>query len=285
MNLTFGSDPEFFAVNKNDICIPPIYFRKFLGLKPIKDDKKHPIYVNTLDGVKIHQDGAAFEFTIPPFKTAKECKHFINQGLDSLNDLISKFGFNIYTKPVVNFDPNEYYLKQDEDFKDCVRFGCDKDWDAWEYNPEGSEEINVENHKYRYGGGHWHTSGDDYLWKYILPAVKLFSLYLGNYGIANTLYPELEKIRATRYGMPGKFRPQKYPNGIKGVEYRTLSNSWCTLSEDLINGMIKQTYKMVETLHNPTKAEELLNNFGKKTIQAIVNSDQQLASEILGELN
>ena len=288
MNLNFGSDPEFFASyseNDKDYCVPPIYFRKFLGLKPIKDDPKHPVYALTSDGVKIHQDGAAFEFTLPVFHTAKECKKLIDQGLDALNDLVSKFNYNIYTKPVIYFDPTKMYKDQDPDFKTCVSFGCDRDWDAWEYFKEGSDEINVENHPYRYGGGHWHVSGDDLISKYILPCTKLFSLFIGNYFIANTPYPELEKIRANRYGMPGKFRPQKYPDGTKGLEYRTPSNSWLSLSEDKINGMIEQTYKAVETLHDSNKAEYLLSTFGQKTIDAIVNSNQQLATEILGELN
>jgi hypothetical protein len=287
MNLIFGSDPEFFAVyNKNgeEYCVPPVYFHKYLGVNHIIEDKKHPVFIQTKDGVIIHQDGAAFEFGIPVFKSAKECQFYINQGLEELNNLVSKFGFEVYTKPVVKFDPERFYRDQDRDFKECVIFGCDRDWDAFDYQNYNSDVFSVETHPYRYGGGHLHISGDDSLKDLFLPAIQLLALYCGNYFIANTPYPEQEKIRAFHYGKPGKFRPQRYKDGTVGVEYRTPSNSWLSLNENLMEGMLEHAKMALETLHNVEKAKRLMNQFAEITINTIVTSDQEKAKSILAEL-
>lgn len=288
LDITFGTDPEFFVSYEQDgkqFCVPPIFFKKFLGVNPIVPDKKHPIYIKTPNKILIHQDGAAFEFNVPTFKNAEQCKNLINEGLVYLTDFANQYGYTSYTRPVIYFDPVKYFIEQDEEFQDCVIFGCDRDWDAFDYVNYNSDELNVINHPYRYGGGHLHISTKSFSLKpLILPAIKLMALFVGNYFIANSPCPEEEKLRAFHYGKPGKFRPQKYPDGSEGIEYRTPSNSWLSLSVDKMQEMLEQAKKALYVLQDMDKTAKLIERFGNETISAIVDCNQDLANNILLDL-
>lgn len=285
MNLTFGSDPEFFASYEQDgkdfVC-PPVHFKKYFNVLPVVDHFKHPEYIHVNNGVIIHQDGVAFEMKIPPVKKPIELFNYVQNSLDSLNDLVSKFGFNVYTKPTINFDINRWE-NEDEEFRECLIFGCDRDWDAFNYENYNSPEIDASFHPFRYGGGHLHISGEDFLGKYPLPAIQILACTVGNFVTANSYYPELDKQRVFLYGKPGKFRPQNYPDGSVGIEYRTPSNSWLT-HLDLIEGVFHYATKAVEYLKNPKIGGKIINDFSENSIKAIMNYDLNLAKQNLSGL-
>jgi hypothetical protein len=288
MPLTFGSDPEFFASYEEsgkEYCVPPIYFMRN-GLNPVDiSNPKHPIFVNTKNGLKIHMDGVAFEFTIPPVKKVSELKELIEQGLYELSILVGNFGYKVSTKPTINFDVKKFFKQQDMLFQQCVIFGCDPDEDAFDYINYKSMELNVEDHPYRYGGGHLHLSGDDIIKEYPIPAVRMLAMTVGNLCVSQSLFPELDKLRSFHYGKPGKYRIQKYPDGTTGIEYRTPSNSWLTLEEEKMNNVFNLAEKAIRILHDVPLARKYLKEYTQPTIKAITTTDKELAERILGEIN
>jgi hypothetical protein len=264
---------------------------KFCGINFIEQDKaeKHPIYIKNND-FSWMQDGVAWELTVRhPVKTAKEMHTIINDSLNCLEEYFSKLKYkgdsiSLYKKPVVDINPVEYYpFLEEERIHQGFIFGCDPDLDAivQEYR---CQTIDVFTHLFRYGGGHIHVSGDDNLQKFINITVKLLAITAGNFCVANSPYPDAEKQRATTYGRPGRYRPQNYPDGSKGVEYRSPSNSWTSFSEEKIEELFDWINKAVYYLSNPDIGENIIKENLSDTISAITNADQNLAKSILENL-
>lgn len=288
--LKFGCDPEVFSVINNEV-ISPAMLEKFSGLKFLRTDNldKHPVYIENKDFRWI-QDGVAFELNIcHPVTTPKEMFDIIKNSVECLEETVSKLNFegeklSIYKKPVVGINPEKYFPFLNENkIKQGFIFGCDPDQDA--IRPDyHCETVDVISHLFRYGAGHLHTSGAEEF-KYLIElAVKYFALTVGNFCISNSPYPEQEKQRATTYGKPGRFRPQTYPDGSFGIEYRTPSNSWISLGLDKYEELFYWAEKAVWLLQNPKFGIEKLENFLSPTVDAIVNADQKLASEILTQI-
>jgi hypothetical protein len=290
--LNFGTDPEFFAVYERDdkeYAISPALLELYSGIKPIIEDRKHPIYLNYND-FSWMQDGVAFESTYKKvFKNARELFTTVNNSLDCLNEFISKLNFDgkeikLYKKPVVNIEPQLYLpLLSDQKVFQGFIFGCDPDKDASDINYK-CKTVDVFNHEYRYGGGHLHISGISDLHEKILISIKLMACTVGLFHVANSPYPELEKQRATTYGKPCRYRPQIYKDGTLGIEYRTPSNSWLSFPIEKIEEMIEWVNKAVFYLVNPQIGEEILNELFTEVCLSITNSDQDSARKILSQL-
>lgn len=290
MSLMFGCDPEVFAV-VNGKAISPAMMEKFSGIKILETDmsEKHPVYIKNND-FSWMQDGVAWELTIRhPIKTAKEMHSILNNSLQCLEEYFSKLnykgdGISLFKQPVVDIDPFEYYpfLNENKIHQGFI-FGCDPDRDAIvpEYR---CKEMDVFTHLFRYGGGHIHISGAEELQKYILIAVKLLAITVGNFCVMNSPFPDAEKQRATTYGRPGRYRPQRYPSGEFGVEYRSPSNSWISFSEDKIEELFSWVNKAVYYLQNPDIGTKIIKENLDNTVSAITNADQNLAKSILGNL-
>jgi len=183
---------------------------------------------------------------------------------------------------VVGIDPERYVpLLDNERIYQGFIFGCDKDYDAI-LSDYVCETQDVTTHKYRYAGGHCHTSGCKFFEHYI-PAIKLMAVCVGNYFIANSPYPDLERQRALTYGRPGRYRIQKYRNGDSGLEYRTPSNSWLSFPLSGYEEMIRMTELAVHFLE--TERIDIIQNYLDDTIKAITTADQTLARKILEEIN
>lgn len=285
--LTFGTDPEFFLSykeNNKEYCVPPVYFLEEIGVVPEIKDKKHPVFIKTPMGIKIHMDGCAFEFAVPTFKNAKEAKSILDEGLFYLEEFGSKYNFKLYKKPTINFDVQKFIFNQSEHFQNCCVFGCDRDWDAFDYINYNSETVDAFSHPKRYGGGHLHISGIYNLENIVLPLVKTLALYVGNFITANSLFPVEDNERTFLYGKPGKFRPQQYPDGQIGIEYRTPSNMWASFPEETIQEFLNHAERAVNLVQEENKCIKLLNKFSKDTVLAITNSNKELALNILKEL-
>ena len=288
-NLIFGGDPEYFASYKEnglDYVVPPVYFRTKLGIKPLVEDKKHPIFFD-IDGLKIHEDGVALEVAIKPQKTVTELHLGFIHAIDIMKEFVGKYGYDIYAKPTINFDVDKYNDESD-DFLMCLLFGCDPDFDAWNYN-EVQPIIDVLNHPYRYGGGHLHISGAKVFKDNPIDCIRLCSITIGNYVVGNSKYPELEKQRTFNYGKPGKFRVQEYgklfdniPNTDIGIEYRTPSNTWTT-DPEMAKGIEYWAYKMLEIMETG-KADKIIKDFGTDTIDGILSANQDKCKSILEAL-
>jgi hypothetical protein len=284
-NLTFGCDPEIFAAytfNNEDYVYPPIAFKRTLEVSPIIDDKKHPIYIKR-DNYNWMQDGVAFELTLKkPYKDVDKMFSAIAESIEDITKFLHEYKFRFFARPVVKFDPNLFYKNMDEEFKQCVIFGCDPDEDAIlpDYN---CQTFNVEKHPYRYGGGHFHIGSEDkdereIIWDNYNPFVKLLAITIGNTCIGNSEFLEEEKLRVFHYGKPGRFRKQPH-----GIEYRTPSNSWIQ-NKNTLEKMIDRTKVAFYWLNHPEEALKVIDNYLLLTIDAITNSDQNLSLYILEEL-
>jgi len=280
--LTFGSDPELFAkkiVNGKPFVVPPVFFRTELNYKIIREEPRHPVFkelkINENENIKIHEDGCAFELTVPPRHSMKEIFELIQQGYNGVDDIVKQYGLEKAVIPTINFDTNEFKNSGPE-FQECLIFGCDPDLDAFDYNRKQEVENALE-HPYRYGGGHIHISGSNLLEKFPLVAVKLLANTIGNFVTANTPMKKLDHLRVHRYGRPGKYRIQRYPNKTIGVEYRTPSNAW-TNSLELSEGIqYWAEIAVLKLLPNKAKAKEVMNAIEENTVKAIVNTDTGLA--------
>jgi len=286
MTLKFGIDPEFFCVDKDNLAISPALLEMECGLKPVIDDLKHPIYhINLEKNFSWMMDGVAFELTIlKPLDTAVEMYDIVNSSLDYLESKIKNLDgtLQLYKKPVVGINPDRYIpLLNNERIYQGFIFGCDKDNDAI-ISDYVCETQDVTSHKYRYAGGHFHTSGSKFFEHYI-PAIKLMAICMGNYFIANSLYPDLEKQRALTYGRPGRYRIQKYKNGDSGLEYRTPSNSWLSFPLSGYQEMFRMAELAVHFLE--TERVDIIRSYLDSTIKAITTADQNLARKILEEIN
>lgn len=290
--LNFGCDPEVFSsvnINGKQLVISPALMEKFCGLKFLyqDDEIKHPVYINTQE-YSWMQDGAAWEITLKrPHKNPSELYYILQNSYTHLEEFLSGFKYegmeiSLYKKPVININP-DWYLNYMDEIKiwQGFIFGCDPDRDA--FRPDYiCETLDVATHPFRYGGGHIHVSGEDSLAEYFIPATKIMAITVGNFCIANSPFPELEKQRALTYGRPGRYREQKYPDGSRGIEYRTPSNSWTTLPVEKVEELFDWVRKAVEFVKN--RRGDLIMNFGDQTVQAIINADKELASRILMEI-
>lgn len=286
MSIKFGADPEVFVTDEEGSVIPPAYFREYLGM-PFEPDRKHPRFL-VEDGITIHEDGAAFEFTLPPSESISELLKNIHRGYGLLQDKVLKnhleYGMKIV--PTINYDVERWLTyRENEDFFYSFQFGCDPHYLAWEPEKE-DEPVDAATHPYRYGGGHMHFSGLKVFKENPIMAVRAFDLTVGLAATAFSPVPELESIRTFRYGKAGVWRPQKYPDGSFGLEYRSISNSWTNPKNSVMSSAIEK-WAMIAVevlLPNLKKAEELIEKYRKPMLHAITIFDQGLAKEILVDL-
>ncbi len=282
--ITFGTDPEFWMVDSKDFCVPPIAIEREYGIKPVKDDVKHPVYIDTGKWY-VMMDGAAFEIGLKqPHKDSGGIYYSIQEALAATDKLASKLNLNTLVSPVVKFDPQKHYVDKDEKYQQAVIFGCDPDKDIFDINYE-CKTIDVSNHGYRYGGGHWHVGHRDprivkIMQANIEPAIKLLAIFVGNTVVSRCLNPELERQRGEYYGKAGRFRTPPH-----GIEYRTPSNSWIS-NRYTIEDMIRATRTAMYWLFHPNQGGKMIiDTYAEPTIQAINSTDRRLASDILNKVN
>jgi hypothetical protein len=291
--MLYGTDPEVFActkMNNRNFVVSPALLEVDNQIKPCGGNIKHPVYIDK-EEFSWMMDGVAFELTVKrPLNSAKEMHSIINNSLDCLNSYISKLVWNgeklkVVKKPVVFINSSDYIenLENEKIYQGFI-FGCDADEDGieTEYNCEISDVLS---HPFRYGGGHIHFSGNKKLYDLPRPSVQLLALFVGNFCVANSPYPALERMRAETYGKPGRYRQQIYPNGDKGLEYRTPSNSWISYNLNKMEELFNIAERAVSFLDNFDKGLELIKEFLPDTIKSIKNADKNLANKILQEIS
>jgi len=297
--ILFGSDPEGFYTRIGEdgfpYVVPPAKYRMDHKLQTNMTDPKHPVFAvaEGVNGVvKLIEDGAAFELTVPPSTNIDTLYQDIQLGYDLAGDIAKEFGHFVSIVPTINFDTNEFRDKE-ESFRQCLIFGCDPDMDVFEmegldlrcahvFQPgEGAMD-----HKYRYGGGHIHISGCELFQTKPLLAVKMFAFLLGNLVTFLSPMKELDHLRTYRYGRPGRFRIQNYGhkfNGMewtdKGIEYRTPSNAWTTdlpLGKKLADAVrVAAEY----ILPNDHLMENIIGCIQDSTVDAVMNGNPELAEK------
>ena len=277
----FGTDPEVFIVDSDKNCIPPAALKEDFGMEFV-DDK---IMIDGGDWTII-EDGAATEINLKPSNESDIIGDRIKRALAELKRVMEKeYDLETIVFPTVSFDTKKYWEERGEEFRDCVRFGCDPDLDI--YSGEYSTEISADNVPERYGGGHIHMQAPkDNLGLFdetYYHTTLLMDLIVGNSAVAfkrpDILWNEAEKKRLKYYGRPGKIRLQEYPDGTKGIEYRTPSNFWI-INPSFTEGLLTLMNTVFNLSQNPTDASKILglpylnnapkNIIGFKTKRAFV---------------
>jgi len=229
-DTVFGTDPEMFIVDKSGNCVPPAALKEDFGLDFV--DEKTLILA---DDWKIIEDGAATEINIRPSNNLDTIFERINAAKNAATEFVKDgFGLNTLIRPTVLFNLDKYWKGRGENFRDCVRFGCDPDLDI--YSGEYSVEIDSSKINERYGGGHIHMQAplnEPSLYEDIFyHAARLMDILVGNTGVAikrpDNSWTCEEKSKLKYYGRPGRIRLQNYPDGNRGIEYRVPSNYWIT---------------------------------------------------------
>lgn len=292
--IVFGTDPEGFYTDGRKV-IPPAKYRLDFGFPVGYDEQdyghRHPIFAvapGNGGDVKLIEDGAAFELTVPPALSMKELMDSIAVGYELARGIAAQFGNSIAIVPTIPFDTEEF-RDRSEEFKESLLFGCDPDRDVFEILGLMPEVESVEDallHPWRYGGGHEHISGVRLFQEKPLPSVQLLAMTVGNLVTAESTQKELDRMRVYRYGRPGRFRIQEYGklfNNIPwtdvGIEYRTPSNNWTT-SPSLAFKMEETIRDLVDRiLPSDSLIERIINEFREPTIQAVMSGNSELASQ------
>lgn len=290
--LIWGSDPETAAVYKKDgetYVLPPYFLRTYRGVG-ITPNGKHPIFVQEKDAGIIHEDGAAFEFSVAPSTNFRELWERIQRCAELTSERILA-NFPQDCEPTLSFLPAvafdvERWKEEGEDFRMATMFGCDPQRDAFDFERE-DHVVDASEHPFRYFGGHMHVSGSPAILKDVVRAVKLMAITAGCAGIAYSDVPALENRRLFKYGLPGTFRVQDYgsdnPFGKDyryGIEYRTISCRWAgnwELAETINRWMEIGIRNLIET----KLGDEILQDWENFAVRAITNTDRDLAHEIL----
>jgi len=257
----FGTDPEVFVVDNDGQCIPPAALREDFGVNFV-DEKT----ILEEDDWKIIEDGAATEINIMPSNNIDTINDRIYRALRGIKSFVAEnFDLNTTVYPTVPFDTKKYWEERDESFRDCVRFGCDPDLDV--YSGQFSKEIAADNVPERFGGGHIHMQAplDDLAFfedKYFHVA-RLMDILVGNTCVAikrpDKNWYEAEMKRLKFYGKPGKIRLQEYPDGTKGIEYRTPSNFWIT-NPNVTFSLLTLMNSVFSLSQNPEDASHFLED-------------------------
>jgi len=289
-----GADPEFFYINKGEFdefpinySIPPVVFRKKKLLTPIRVfNRRHYVFWEEGNYV-LHEDGAAFELTTPPFNNIIEMRESV---LAIINEAQKDLGIEFTIIPAAKFIIPEKYVNDKEFIKAC-EFGCNPDIEG--YMPEinlTTHTISAEDIPFRFGGGHIMIEFPEELKELMMNYHDIFSQFLaitvGLRMIAFTKFPELIKERAKYYGTPCKYRDNKLHKGL--FEYRTPSNEWLLFNEQQLLE-IENGINIALTLFHAR--DELARNFLKNYIdnvakiiyKADVNSAKKLVDKIRKE--
>jgi len=259
-DTVFGTDPEVFIVNDGGWCIPPVALKEdynldYLRAKTLLEDEDW----------KIIEDGAATEINIAPSDNVSEIFDRLGRAYNAVQKLAESFKLKAVVYPTVPFDLKKYWQKRGENFRDCVRFGCDPDLDI--YSGEYSVETDSSKIPERYGGGHIHMQAplnNPTLFEEIFyHATRLMDILVGNTGVAinrpSNDWVEAEKSRLKYYGRPGKIRLQDYGNNLRGIEYRVPSNFWIT-DDKIGNALLTLMNSVYNLCLNPSDASEILNS-------------------------
>ena len=260
-NTFFGTDPEIFVIDDGGNCVPPAALREDFGLVFV-DEKT----LLNGDEWSIIEDGAATEINLEPTDSSDVMNKRLEDAINGVTGFMKKnYDLDTWVFPTVPFDVIKYWKERGEDFRDCVRFGCDPDLDI--YSGKYSEETTADDVPERFGGGHIHMQAPPdnmgFFDEAYYHTTILLDFLVGNSAVAfkrpNNEWVAAEKKRLKYYGRPGKIRLQEYPDGTKGIEYRTPSNFWIT-NPKVANGLLTLMNTVFNVVQRPDDASKILDN-------------------------
>lgn len=206
----FGCDPECFILNTKT--------GQHVSAEGLIPGTKVEPYLVKHGAVQV--DGMAAEFNTDPTNNFKDWNRNIQAVINQLQKMLPKDHVLDFI-PSVNFKPEVFDNAPDK----AKELGCSPDFNAWtgEVNPPPAMHGNP---LLRTAAGHihigWCTDGDLTDMQHIMNCrdlVKQLDWYLGGWSVREDTDPTRRQL----YGRAGACRYKTY-----GVEYRVLSNFWCT---------------------------------------------------------
>ncbi|MEK7178278.1 MAG: hypothetical protein AAB721_01300 [Patescibacteria group bacterium] len=304
LNHTFGTDPEAFIFKelKRDTklglipnIIPPIALVKDYGAQYKNIKGKKVLIIE--DEFQWSEDGAAIELQMQPTDNKDTFWTRLQTAKNRLSNFLQTYELSATGHtPVGFFDTKKYWKNRDEEFQSCVIFGCDPDMFPSQYiklkleSFKENKELNVSNHKYRYGGGHIHIqapkNNPEIYEKNWQEASILFDFFAGLSYIINKNTPNittLELFRLKYYGKPGRIRLQRYSikPKILGIEYRVLPNTWTNNKE--ITEKLLTALDISAGIVEQNKAQNFVKEFEKeipKMYLTLLTLDKKTAKKL-----
>ena len=262
-NITIGSDPEFFIIDKDKKAFPS--FDLFEGTKEDPEDKGN--------GFAIVKDNVLIEMNIPPAPTREDFVRYMKEGKYMINSVLELRGLKLFSTDSMKYAPR--YLRHPEA---CV-FGCSAYKNAWEKGIFSAEDMS--HLPIRVSGTHLHVG-------YSLSEDCKISKKDMNRAIARAfdyfmVYPSRlihnDKFRSKYYGIYGCYRDTSY-----GLEVRALGGYF---SQDKYLGWIYDgIIKSVEFCSNLENIDKLkkVNSLYNETAQATVDKYYEILGINLTEL-
>ena len=250
-NVTFGCDPELFLKDKITRQWVPV-----CGL--LGGTKEKPKKVGR-KGHAIQEDNVMVEFNIPPARSAGEVVTSVNYVMEHLRHRLPQF--DLIIEASADFPP-----KALEGHPQAFRFGCDPDYNAWDRTINDAPNPNT---TIRTCGGHIHIGYDNSSMEDQIALIKAMDLFVG----VPLVVLDPDKVRKTRYGKAGAFRPKPY-----GVEWRVASNYWIK-TPALIQWAYNNTMKAVDYLNQGNTVVGLVG----KQVRHILDNGDEVAASILAD--
>lgn len=250
-NITIGSDPEVFLVDKiTGDFIPAI------GL--IGGTKEEPKYISSY-GHALQEDNVAAEINIPPVQTADEFMKNVNICLDYIREIIPG-NLDISTSPSAEFK------REHLNHPMAVAFGCDPDFNV--YTKECNEGIHDSSSNIRTIGCHFHIGYDNPAVSVSEKIVMAMDIFLG----IPSIFLDDDENRRMTYGRAGTFRFCTY-----GLEYRVLSG-FILSDKKYVDWAFDGIYKAIDFVNS---GKEVSKHYYNDIQNAINHSDKALAKIIM----
>lgn len=204
---TLGADPEVFLRDVKTGNIVPAFDR-------VGGTKQVPRPIPQLNkGFKYQEDGAAYEFNIPPQPSAALFSRAIMMALEGSNLMLLSLGLQLDTQYLAE----HRFSARELEHPFAQRIGCLEDNDAFKDGTPRQPWSALAFGSFRFCGGHVHYGYPQEL--NISPAIMAQLVYIFVHQPLMKWDPQ--NVRRNFYGSPGIFRAKPY-----GIEYRSMSNFW-----------------------------------------------------------
>lgn len=258
LNITVGSDPELFIINKKTNKVV-----SSIGLIP--GEKGNPYRTKDMpEGFGLEIDNILAEFNIPACVTKQEFVDSMNYMKNYIRKYIQQKNpdLDILCKASMIVDSDQ--LQSDE----AKLFGCSVDYNA--YTEEPNPKPNGESTNLRSAGCHIHIGYDNNNIDTSLKLIKYLDMYLG----IPSVLKDPDTKRRNLYGKAGCFRLTSY-----GCEYRVLS-SYFIKDDETISWVWDRVFKAINAYN---EEKELISS---DLVQETINkSNIELAKELIKNYN
>lgn len=241
-NVTFGTDPEFFVINKRiDTIISAI---------PLVDGtKEEPLALG--HGFYILRDNILLEGNIPPSRDENEfIKNMIELKKKSIEYFVRRFpgsGIHLDLLSADCMELDSMFLTHPE----ALQFGCSPYLNAWDNEEHRANDMSAYN--YRTAGFHIHMGyevDNNDISKEVLNVIiaRIFDLFV----TIPSCQHHFSEIRFNNYGGLGQYRNTKY-----GIECRSLGGFFT--DDKYLPWVISQVSKVVKFIQEYPDIKSILS--------------------------